>query len=104
MRRLMVSQASAWIFFGIGRNWGAVKSASRCCYPLEGEVDKHLQEEIHRIFPAYLHHDCCYLRLLSVPITIFPNPRDRQIMPGFLNCSFSMACLTPAHGVFHLFS
>jgi hypothetical protein len=71
---------------------------------LEGEVDKHLQEEIHRIFPAYLHHDCCYLRLLSVPITIFPNPRDRQIMPGFLNCSFSMACLTPAHGVFHLFS
>ena len=44
MRRLMVSQASAWIFFGIGRNWGAVKSASRCCYPLEGEVDKHLQE------------------------------------------------------------
>jgi hypothetical protein len=44
MRRLMVSQASAWIFFGIGRNWGAVKSVSRCCYPLEGEVDKHLQE------------------------------------------------------------
>jgi len=44
MRRLMVSQASAWIFFGIGRNWGAVKSASRCCYPLEGVVDKHLQE------------------------------------------------------------
>jgi hypothetical protein len=46
MRRLMVSQASAWIFFGIGRTWGAVKSASHCCYPLGGEVDKHLQEEI----------------------------------------------------------
>ena len=46
MRRLMVSQASAWIFLGIGRNWGAVKSASRCCYPLEGRVDKHLQEEV----------------------------------------------------------
>jgi hypothetical protein len=46
MRRLMVSQASAWMFFGIGRNWGAVKNASRCCYPLEGEVDKHLQEGV----------------------------------------------------------